>query len=153
MQPIIPWEEQTCQLLVYFEWAEKIKNQVNPPWMTYQNANKSSHLQRVAAYKESTVFPQLPFSQKYIKYISEKMFLKLFWYKVFVHWKLKFHLTILLFFDIPFIHLFRVRRSWMSQNTTVTYIIAVVKLLLHKLQLENTVDSRQLEPSITWTSR
>ena len=37
----------------------------------------------------------------------------------------------------------------MSQNTTVTYIIAVVKLLLHKLQLENTVDSRQLEPSIT----
>ena len=34
--------------------------------MTYQNANKSSHLRNAAANKESTVFPQLPFSQKYI---------------------------------------------------------------------------------------
>ena len=34
--------------------------------MTYQNANKNSHLRNAAANKESTVFPQLPFSQKYI---------------------------------------------------------------------------------------
>ena len=66
MQPIISWKEQNCRLLVYFEWAEKIKNQLNLPWMTYQNANKNSHLRNVAANKESTVFPQLPFSQKYI---------------------------------------------------------------------------------------
>ena len=117
--------------------------------MTYQNANKSSHLRNVAAYKESTVFPQLPFSQKYIKYISEKMVLKIILVQGFCPLKIKIPSYYLAIFWYPI--QFRVRRSWMSQNTTVTYIIAVVKLLLHKLQLENTVDSRQLEPSITWT--
>ena len=77
--------------------------------MTYQNANNSSHLRKVAAYKESTVFPQLPFSQKYIKYISEKMILKMILVQGFCPQKIKitqfpdgFRLNILLFFDIPF---------------------------------------------------
>ena len=77
--------------------------------MTYQNANKNSHLRKVAAYNESTVFPQLTFSQKYIKYISEKMVLKIILVQGFCPLKIKitqfpegFHLNILLFFDIPF---------------------------------------------------
>ena len=77
--------------------------------MTYQNANKNSHLRKVAAYKESTVFPQLTFSQKYIKYISEKMVLKIILVQGFCPLKIKitqfpdgFRLNILLFFDIPF---------------------------------------------------
>ena len=57
--------------------------------MTYQNANKNSHLRNVAANKESTVFPQLPFSQKYIKYISEKMVLKIILVQGFCPLKIK----------------------------------------------------------------
>ena len=67
------------------------------------------HLRKVAAYKESTVFPELPFCQKYMKYISEKMVLKIILVQGFCPLKIKitqfpdgFCQNILLFFDIPF---------------------------------------------------
>ena len=122
--------------------------------MTYQNANKSSHLRNVAAYKESTVFPQLPFSQKYIKYISEKMVLKIILVQGFCPLKIKIPSYYLAIFWYPI--QFRVRRSWMSQNTTVTYIIAVVKLLFQvatwkysRLPITWTLATSNL--ALTWT--